>query len=111
MLKQLSFPPCCCCGGAEAVRNIILLNKLAPVSGQGWGCILCGLPCNGAVAVICNQCLESISEIKYVCAGSATDPRRVPVSELPAGEFNHNPACHPQHLGWPQKLTKQVERN
>ena len=50
--------PCCCCGGAERVRNIVMLSPRASTR-DGWGCLVCGLPPDGASYVCCDRCLES----------------------------------------------------
>ena len=46
--------PCCCCGGTERVRDIVMLSRKAPVPGTGWGCVVCGLPNDGASYVCCD---------------------------------------------------------
>jgi hypothetical protein len=40
--------PCCICEvESHRVRNIIMLDKEAPIPGRGWGCLACGLPLIG----------------------------------------------------------------
>jgi len=75
------------------VRNVILLTKLAPISGRGWGCIVCGLPPNGAVAVVCDACLEANAPLRFACRGRPGSDGRVPIEEL-AGDFDHYPIPH-----------------
>lgn len=88
--------PCCVCEveGAQ-VRNIIMLNKLSPIPGKGWGCFACGLPQNGAVAVVCDDCLDHGRELKFACRGYPGEDGRVPIEEL-VGEFDHNVLKHPE---------------
>ena len=54
---------CCACleEGTEGnpVRNLMMLDRLAPTPGTGWGCFVCGLPLDGAVAVLCERCVEA----------------------------------------------------
>ena len=51
---------CCACRLAgPTVRNIMMIPFRAPVPGKGWGCLVCRLPSDGAVAVVCDACLES----------------------------------------------------
>jgi hypothetical protein len=50
---------CCSCGEEKAsVRNVIMLRKRSPIEGRGWGCLVCKVPSNGAVAVVCDRCLR-----------------------------------------------------
>jgi hypothetical protein len=89
--------PCCACGqSGPAVRYILMLHRLSPTPGKGWGCFQCGLPMNGAIAVICDPCLFAGAEIQFVCTGHPADPDRTPIRELPPGEFDHNPRLHPE---------------
>lgn len=86
------FGPCCACGGTENVKNVIGINRLAPTPGKGWGCKICGLPSNGAVAVVCDDCLESEATVKFACAGYALETGRVLVANLKEAFghlFNH----------------------
>jgi hypothetical protein len=50
--------PCCGCEVTTlGACNIVMLDKKAPVAGAGWGCLVCELPHDGAVAVLCDACL------------------------------------------------------
>ena len=51
-----SLGPCCMCAGDGV--NIIMLDRRAVIPGHGWGCFICGLPRDGAVAVLCNGCAD-----------------------------------------------------
>jgi hypothetical protein len=93
--------PCCICEiEGPQVRNIIMLNQLSPIPGKGWGCFACGLPRNGAVAVVCDDCLDGfgdlvVSELRFACRGYPGKDGRVPIEEL-TGEFDHNVLKHPE---------------
>jgi hypothetical protein len=39
--------PCCGCRGKGGARNIVMLDRRAPIAGRGWGCAQCGLPADG----------------------------------------------------------------
>ncbi len=115
MSKPTNLGPCCCCGlskGAGPVRTLICLAKKAPGEVQGWGCLQCGLPQQGAVAVVCDKCAdkleayvtetgkpleESLADgpLKFFCG---TDRReRLPIALLldrPA--HKHDMARHPE---------------
>ena len=88
--------PCCACSKEDvrSVRNIVCLDRLAPVPGTGWGCFVCGLPMNGASAAICDECMRDEREIKFAIKGLAADKQRVPIDELAPGDFQHDPGLH-----------------
>lgn len=87
--------PCCACGcQGDDVANIIMLHRLAPTPGTGWGCMVCNLPANGAIAVLCNACLNSSAPLRFVVSGLAADQQRIPIEDLPVGEFKHDEAAH-----------------
>lgn len=90
---QVSLGPCCACGGTEGVRTIVALKQKAPVPGRGWGCVVCDLPADGAVAVVCDACMEAKVEIKWACAGYPAEGKRVAVAEL-SGVHEHDLAKH-----------------
>jgi len=68
MTKELNLGMCCRCGTDENVRNIITLHKRSPY-GFGWGCVQCNLPAEGAIAVLCDDCLEDEAPIREVVKG------------------------------------------
>lgn len=81
--------PCCACGlpfPPKGRFNVVMLGWRGPVPGKGWGCVICGLPSDGAVAIICDTCCASFvagdDVIKTAVVGYALDPGRVPVSSL-----------------------------
>jgi hypothetical protein len=85
--------PCCACkrGGA---RNLLMLDRKAPVPGTGWGCVICDLPSDGAVAVMCDECLGLVP--LEVCQGFAMTRARAPFSSLSADWFGHDESKHPE---------------
>lgn len=90
--------PCCICETeSSTVRNIIMLAQKAPVSGTGWGCLVCGLPADGAVVVLCDGCYDTWrageAALRFACAGYPADGERVAVAEL-AGEHEHDLEKH-----------------
>lgn len=88
---------CCICCSTEGVRNIMNFPQKAPVPGRGWGCVICHLPGDGAIAVLCDGCLEKVQyegvEIPYACVGYPADNKRVPVAEL-RGTHEHDMEAH-----------------
>lgn len=97
MTKQLSIAGrCCACGDEKkGMRNLVYLPVLAMVHGRGWGCALCRLPWNGAIAVVRDGCFTGGRAVRWACAGWLADPARVPVSEL-MGEHIHDITKHPE---------------
>lgn len=97
---RVSFGRCCACGEVKPdVRNFITLNRPAPVPGTGWGCYVCGLDLNGALAVVCDSCLERNAAIKWVIYGQAWRGERILLSECPDGEFHHRMSYHSEVQG------------
>jgi hypothetical protein len=92
--EKTDLGPCCACGKEdETVRNFILLNLKGTHSDQGWGCVVCGV-WGGAVAVICDDCLEKKAEIKFACDGFPVDKKRIPIEQL-TEFFDHDRRLHP----------------
>ena len=74
-----------------------MLPQKALTPGKGWGCVQCGLPSDGAVAAICDQCAENDHvEIRYVFDGYITERKLVPIDELPKVPHEHNMEFHPE---------------
>jgi hypothetical protein len=93
--------PCCICRQAgPVVRNIILLERRGPTPGQGWGCFQCGLPLDGATAVLCDDCLTAYqagqAQLVEVCTGRPAEDGRTPIEALSSEVFTHDPAGHPE---------------
>lgn len=76
-----------CCGcevDGPQVRNICMLPFKADTPDYGWGCFECGLPCEGAVAVLCDTCLngdasEAVDVIKFAVVGEPSNNHREPM--------------------------------
>jgi hypothetical protein len=95
---------CCICEGVEGVRNVIVLDFMAPVAPEGeiagWGCFVCKLPTVGAIAVLCDHCLETYqkgnAKIKYIVVGYAYKNKRVPLEGFEQIPFKHDMSKHPE---------------
>jgi hypothetical protein len=85
---------CCCCEGTKNVRNIICHPFRAPIGGRGWGCVVCGLQSDGAISVICDDCLHSKAEITKVCAGYPAENVRVGIETVSQDPFEHDMRFH-----------------
>lgn len=93
MDESINLGTCCSCGGTDGVRNIMTLHKKAPEPGKGWGCVVCSLPSDGAVAVLCDECLETEQPIRFAVKGYPASGERVPIEEL-SGVHEHNKTKH-----------------
>lgn len=87
--------PCCACGGLTGVRNVYMLHQRSPMPGRGWGCLQCGLPNDGAIAVVCDDCHRTNRPLRDACRGWPADDGRIPIEEL-AGTHEHVMALHPE---------------
>lgn len=93
---------CSWCGQTRVCRNIVLIDRLAPSPGKGWGCLICGLPEDGAIAVGCEECMADGAHERtptWVCSGWAAPadgvaPERVRYADLPDGVFEHRMHFH-----------------
>lgn len=97
---------CCECGNNPA-SVMLMLHRHAPIAGTGWGCVQCGLPHNGAIAVLCNDCLSAVKEAgrdpHLVCVGFASANERTLFANLSPNVFDHNESKHPEHR--PERAT------
>ena len=92
---RIDLGPCCACRQpGPTVRNILTLPYRAPVAGKGWGCLQCNLPNDGAIAVVCDRCLETNAPIFDVCYGYPSGGGRVPCETL-VEAFDHDMRMHP----------------
>jgi hypothetical protein len=97
--ESLALGPCCACGkSGPDVRNIMMLDRLCPTPGRGWGCVQCGLPPDYAIAVLCDACLAGKAEIKFVCTGYPASGGRTAIDQAPKVKVKHNPLYHPEML-------------
>ena len=91
--------PCCICETTRNVRNVIMLDKRCPTPGHGWGCVVCGLPSDGASAVLCDACFEAFADkkaaLKFACRGYPATDGRIPLAEL-KGQHKHDMSKHPE---------------
>lgn len=95
---------CCGCETAEGVRNVICLPLKSPLPGRGWGCVVCNLSPDGAMAVLCDYCAELYMQqlswgvgtpgvLRFACRGYPGRDGRVAVGEL-TGLHAHDMRYH-----------------
>lgn len=93
--------PCCGCGRVgRDVRRVVQVPRLCPTPGRGWACLLCDLPADGAIAVVCGRCEARLEAgeawqevLSHACAGLPREDGRVPIGEL-TGVQAHDPKMH-----------------
>lgn len=102
--------PCCACGKTRDLRTFVMLDGKAPTPGRGWGCVVCGLATDGAIAALCDECACAAREPQLACAGYPGEPGRVPVAQL-VGEHVHDEARHlAEEQGVVSRLVDAVQR-
>jgi hypothetical protein len=88
---------CCACEGTENVRNVIQLSLLAPKPDTGWGCVTCHIRCDGALAVMCDECMDTHAEILFAVDGYVCNKKRIKIDELNI-PFGHDMRYHKEHF-------------
>jgi hypothetical protein len=96
---------CICMQENPSVRNIVMLDLRAPKEGDGcWGCVQCGLPMAGAVAVLCDHCLVELQagrrDVALACVGHPGANERIRI-QLLTEAFEHDMSKHQEIEGWP----------
>ena len=101
---DIDLGPCCGCGATGAdVRNIVMLDVKAPEPGKGWGCVVCGLPMDGAYAVMCDVCIGLSVEPREVVAGYMAEKRRVRRARC-IERFAHDATKHTDEIDATEKI-------
>lgn len=108
-MENLNLGKCCICETeGKIVRNVITLNKKTPEEKGGWGCVVCGLEPRGAVAVVCDVCIELYAKdetkLKFACLGYPSENRRIEIEKL-TETYEHISSKHPESWDWEKALT------
>jgi hypothetical protein len=94
-LPPEDYGPCCACLKQKpTTRNLLMLPHRASVPGTGWGCIVCSLPPDGAVAIVCDDCLQSQRELQNVIFGYPMEKQRVGYEAVSHTKFKHTQELH-----------------
>jgi hypothetical protein len=94
-LPPEDYGPCCACLKQKpTTRNLLMLPHRASVPGTGWGCIVCNLPPDGAVAIVCDDCLQSQRELQNVIFGYPMEKQRVGYEAVSHTKFKHTQELH-----------------
>lgn len=96
--EPLDLGGCCACGCTDkSVIHIIALEYRSPTPGQGWGCAICKLPTDGAIAVVCDACLKRFQNgedvLKSAVSGYAMEKGRCDIKSL-TEPFRHLDVPH-----------------
>jgi len=90
--------PCCACRRVFVyLRHVVCMTFRAPEGAldKGWGCVVCAIPSHGALAVVCDECMNAQRPILDVCADYVRNPARALVTdELRAIPWVHIQASH-----------------
>jgi hypothetical protein len=87
---------CCCCERPDGVHNVIMLEIQSPTPGQGWHCPICGLPPNGCIAVVCDECFQAQRNLRWVCTGHPLTDGRTRWDKIEPVAFHHDMSKHQQ---------------
>lgn len=98
MSDDIDLGPCCVCGTSINVSTIVCLPVRSSTPGKGWGCAVCQLPNDGAVAVVCDGCDPTAAVV--ACVGYPHEGVRTPIARL-LTPFDHDPAAHREDPGAP----------
>jgi hypothetical protein len=82
-----------------------MLDQEAPLPGSGWGCVVCDLPPNGAMVVLCDECLRDNALPHFVVYGPIGHKQRMPIDELKRVPFVHDLSRHPNER-WERELNE-----
>lgn len=76
-----------------------MLDFKAPAGFQGWGCVQCGLALEGAIALLCDRCVElqPLPPLKFICAGTyVMQGVRIGYADFPRHPHEHDLNRHPE---------------
>ena len=95
-LPMFQFGRCCACNEVKSnVRNFIALDLRAPQPGTGWGCVVCHLPLDGALAVVCDECKKKGAVVRWVICGPVWNGERLAIEAVTV-KFGHHVHLHPE---------------
>lgn len=85
----------CCATGADGADNLVFLPLELPEEfhGCGWGCDICRLPSNGALAVITDEAKKENLHINQVIARKDNQIRRMDIKAC-TKSFEHDQEAH-----------------
>lgn len=82
-MDQDVISKCCGCNQIKVTNDVLMLDFKGPSPGKGWGCMVCNLPNDGAIAVLCEDCFKAVEshtmEIQTIVTGYIQDNQRQPL--------------------------------
>ena len=85
---EMDLGACCICEkNDDTVIKVLAMHFRAPVDGTGWGCFQCKRPSNGALVVVCDECLETYdgkidTSLKFVINGYPAKRKRIAIAQV-----------------------------
>ena len=73
-----------------------MLDTKSPTPGTGWGCVVCELPADGGLAVLCDTCVDEERPLVEICKGFPALDGRVPYVDRPMEPHAHDLRFHPE---------------
>lgn len=103
-LEEVDYGPCCACNRQDqTVRNFLLIEIKTPVPGTRWGCLICNLPADGAIAVVCDACLNAERTPISIAYGYPEEKKRCFINAS-SEEFKHKDIPHGDEDEAPVKM-------
>jgi hypothetical protein len=95
MDSEINLGTCCGCETTENVFTLVSLRFRSKIAGHGWGCVVCHVPSDGAMAVLCNDCdaraqREGVDKVlRFACRGYPGEDGRAPIDKF-TEPFGHD---------------------
>jgi hypothetical protein len=108
------YGTCCACEQEISPRDpcVVMLPFEAPTGFKGWGCLVCKLPQRGAIAVLCQDCLNANRQPRFIATGvHVGDNLRFPLTSYVQIPFEHNLAFHPELQPSPNRAERRRRRH
>lgn len=107
---EIPLGKCCGCEKEDAtVRNVMMIDREAPPMTSGWGCLVCGLEPKGAVAILCDECLEKDVAPRWLVQGVVAHGGRIEATAFPIVPFAHDVSKHPElEEEWRERFEKPL---
>jgi hypothetical protein len=95
----------------DSVRTMIYLPFRAPLAGTGWCCGMCRTDYDGAIAVLCDECLERkdpIAQLRWVVCGPIHSLERIAIEDAPRERIEHDVEQHAEFAREMQAVLQSV---
>lgn len=75
------------------VRNVIMVVRKVLEPGSTWNCFVCKPDGQGAIVVVCDECLQKRKEMKFAVVGYVAEKRPIRIEQL-TESFDHHMELH-----------------